>query len=179
MRHKSNRHQKGFTLVELLITMVISVIAMFALAVPFVAERNFWNVGKRQAGAQRDAQMAMHAIARNAREGSASALGGSNGDAVLTITVPCPGGTTAERIIEGGPAFGSAPYKGQLEMRGGCAAAGATTLIDGVRSKVTNMQVTEVVPDKLVRIRLEVTHQGQQNELLETELFLRNWNPPA
>ena len=63
------RSRKGVTLIELLVTIVIGSIAMMALSVPFMSERIFWLSGDAQAESQRDAQMALRAMARVARAG--------------------------------------------------------------------------------------------------------------
>ena len=148
----------GFTLIELLIAIVIGTIAMFALLPPFLAEGNFFRQGKRQTEAQRDAQLALRAMARTVREGSAYNAGTN------TFTVPC-GGVQFE-------AHGDGSFH-----RHGC--LGDATIIDGVRSKVSNFTITPIT-SRLARVHLEVTHQlratdpNQRLEILETELFLRN-----
>ena len=66
---KSSRaHRPGVTLIELLVTLIVSVIVVLTMTVPFMAERLFWGTGKRQTEAQRDAHLGMRAIARAARE---------------------------------------------------------------------------------------------------------------
>lgn len=157
----------GVTLIEVLITLVIGSIAMFALAAPFVAERSFWGTGQRQTEAQRDAQLALRAIARAIREGSTPSLApGNPPDATLTFNVPCGAGV-ANVTFSGGPSFG-----GQLQMIDSCSGV-TSTLIDGVRSRVTDLLFTGV-STKLVRVQIDVTHQNQEHEFLVTELFLRN-----
>ena len=148
----------GVTLVELLVTIVIGSIAMLALTVPFNTERIFWVSGKRQTEAQRDAQMALRAIARVARQGSAYAL---NAPGDITVTAAC--GTSR---FQGGPAFND-----QLLLSGTCMAQ-PVTLIDGNRSRVVNFTLT-AVSSKLVQLQVAIA-QGQQTESLITELFLRN-----
>ena len=153
--------RRGVTLIELLIALVISAIAFFALAMPFIAERSFWLSGNRQTEAQRDAQIAMRAIARVARASSSYAI--ANGGAKITFTVP---GSTP--CFQGGPAFGS-----QLQLFTTCGTPPPALLIDGNRSKVTSLVMT-AVNTKLVRVQLQVTYQNQKNELLVTNLLLRN-----
>ena len=158
----SIRQAGGVTLLELLIAMIIGSIAFFALAVPFVAERSFWNTGARQAEAQRDAQFVLRAIARIARQSSGYAI--SEGGAKITFTTP------------GGPAScvrGGATYSGQMHLYEDCGVSPQLMLIDGVRSRVTTLAITAVT-SSLVHIQLRVTHQNQQDEQLDTDLFLRN-----
>jgi type II secretory pathway pseudopilin PulG len=162
----------GVTLIELLITIVISTIALLALTAPFVAERSFWGIGKRQTEAQRDAQVALRAIARAAREGNAitTPLAGFSGNTFTFTTPSCP-------VF--GITFSGDPLSGQLLMTDGCAGGLPIPLIDGVRSRVNNLVFTGIT-NKLVHIQLDVTHRlrttdpNVQNELLQTEIFLRN-----
>ncbi len=77
MKISSLHNQKGVTLIEILIVAIIGAIALIALAVPFMAERRFSGLGKSQIEAQRDAQLVTRAIARIARESSASSITGS------------------------------------------------------------------------------------------------------
>ena len=71
-------NRRGVTLIELLITIIIGAIAMLALAVPFSAERIFWLRGDTQAEAQRDAQLALRAMARVGRQSSCYEIVGNN-----------------------------------------------------------------------------------------------------
>ena len=173
-------NRRGVTLIEALITIMIGSIAMLAFAVPFSAERIFWNKGKRQTEAQRDAQMAFRAIARRLRE--------SNGyDPVTLLTGPAHGRIDFSETscgtwrVQGGPALPGAP--GQLQILNEACLGSDLILIDGNRSQVTSFAITEVVPNRLVRLHLEVNHHllqsgadvsRQEHEILETELFLRN-----
>ena len=176
------KSRSGFSLIELLMVVVISAVAMFGLAVPLVADRSFANRGKRKTEAQRDAQMAMRAIARHAHQSRAYGVV-SAGPADGRISFSEASGTGV--CFVGGPANGS-----RLLMlvsvipTYNCSDAPLTRveLIDGKRSKVISFAVTQVVPNKIVRIQLHVTHKLRLNlsdtltedELLETELFLRN-----
>ena len=155
-------NQRGVTLVELLVVIVISSIALMALSVPLVAERSFWASGTRQAEAQREAQLVMRAIARVAHESSSYAVAGSQ----ITFTAPC-----------GGRQFLTAGAGGkQFQMIDGCTSPPKTvTFIDGDETQVTQFNVTFINP-KLIGIDLEITENGQQNEFLQTQFFLRNAN---
>ena len=154
-----NKH--GVTLVELLIALVISSIAFFGLALPFIAERVFWAGGTQQTEAQRDAQIGMRAIARAVRQ-SKSCVITAPGDVTFTITATCI------HRFRGGPTFGN-----QLRHTETCSGGSTTTLIDGGRSRVTQFTVTKV-GTKLVRVRLVVTNQARGIEDMETEFYLRN-----
>src|SRR3989338_6543618 len=64
--------RRGVTLIEVLMVVVISAIAMFALVPPFLAEGSLFRKGKRQTEAQRDAQMALRAMGFAARESNSA-----------------------------------------------------------------------------------------------------------
>ena len=178
----SNRicSRRGVTLIELLMAIVIGAIAMFSLAPLLIAEGNFFRKGKRQTEAQRDAQMALRAIARVARgsdnfnnPGPSSAcvpLGGFH-------TLQCDGGGVAcIRYNWVGDALSQI-----TNFSTSCTnhPNGTVTLIDGVRSKVTSFLITSIT-SKQVQVQINVTHQLRtgdpriENELLQTELFMRN-----
>jgi len=164
----------GLTLIELIMAVVISTIAMFGLALPLISGTLSTRIGKRQTEAQRDAQLVLQAIARRARESSSFVPSGS----AVTFTTPC-GPWQFQRGGVGG---------NQLIMTDGCSSpATATVLIDGVRSQLTNFNVTNAGPSgktRLVRVNLTMVHQlgaltdnRQEVETLQTDLFLRNATP--
>lgn len=160
---KRHFHERGVTLVELMVTMVLGAIVLLAAVMPFIAERSFWAAGRRQAEAQRDAQMAMRALAHMARQGQGYAVA-PTGDSITVNFTGC------NRQFQRG---GADPH--QLLMVDNCVAPSkTTTLIDGVKSQVTQLVFTPVVANKLVTIQLQVTHENQKNETLQTNLFLRN-----
>ena len=174
----------GVTLIELLMAVIISAIAFFPLAMPFIGERSFWGTGERQTEAQRDAQMVLRTMARAARECHAysTGTGGFLPGATLLSFDSCandPIYPAGSRCFAGGPAY----LGGTMIFRStNCQTIPSTiVLIDGTRrSQVVNFTVTPIVPNKLVRVHLEVSHRRTttdtrvRNEILETEIFLRN-----
>jgi len=160
--------------------LVISAIAMMALAIPFVAERAFWGSGKAQAESQRDAEMVIRAMAAVAREATAYTPI-SNGPGYGAISFGRDVSLGGERCFQGGP---NSPTNGRFVVHPACAGGvgvGAeTVLIDGIRSRVEEFSITSVIPNKLARLRLVVSHHPivtsprVEREVLETELFLRN-----
>ena len=158
-------NRRGVTLIEVLVTVVIGAIAMFALAAPLLAQGSFFRKGKRQTEAQRDAQVVLRAMGVAAREGTGYSTASGRVDFLNTSVC------------------GTNPVRFELHAGGvfhmHCA-GNTVTLIDGVRSQVTSFTATPVVSNKLVRIQLGVSHRlrttdpSTENETLETELFLRN-----
>ncbi len=162
------RWSSGVTLVEFLVAFLIAGIALFGLAIPFFSERSFWRQGDRQVEAQRDAQVGLRAMARSARTSSGHNLAVGASANSITFNVLCPNGVTfGTRRFTGTPG-GS----GQFQMTDSCSGR-TTTFIDGNRSEVTAFQVTAVT-SQLVRVQIQVTQKGEKNELLETEIYLRN-----
>ena len=158
----------GVTLVELLVTLIIAGVAFFGLAVPFFSERSFWRQGERQTEAQRNAQVALRAIARRGRESSGHDLVvGAPPASSITFNVVCPGGAAGTRQFIGTPGAG-----GQFQMVDSCSGQ-TVTFIDGNRTQVTVWQATAVT-SRLVRVQMGVTQKGEKNELLATEIYLRN-----
>ena len=157
--------RRGVTLIELLIAVVIGSIAMFALAAPLIAEGQFFRKGKRQTEAQRDGQLVLRAMAFVAHESSG-------------YTPTADGVDFLNTSVCGVNPVSFHRHTDVLEMH--CGGAPPTILIDGGRSRVAGFTVTPVIANKLVRIRLDITHRLRttdpftENELVETELFLRN-----
>ena len=172
-------NRRGVTLIELLVALIISSIAMMALVIPFVAERAFLGSGKAQAEAQRDTEMVLRAIARAARQSDAVDPGtfipGPNGQIQFNNPITrCFQANTAT-----GKLFMTTPGGPILTSCGAGGPQPGVELIDGNRSRVTNFSPL-IVNSKLVRVHLEVTHTPivggprQEKEVLETEIFLRN-----
>ena len=163
LKNKNRYHfsKRGFTFIELIITIVISAIAMMALSAPFVAERRFWLLGTARSESQRDAQIVLRSMARAVR---ASNLYAGNG----VFNVTCPGGSASTRqFLRGG---------NQLQFVDNCPGGQTITWIDGNRSQVTNFTITALT-SRLVQVRLDVTYNSgtsNQSESLITEILLRN-----
>ncbi len=160
------KNNRGFTFIELIITIVISAIAMMALSAPFVAERRSWLLGTAQSESQRDAQLGLRAIARKARQGGFGSPTYTISQGGAQFGFNTPGGGAC---FQGGLAFGN-----QLRMFSTSNCGGASTiLIDGNRSQVTNFTIT-AINSRLVQVRLDVTYNNSENESLITEILLRN-----
>jgi len=157
-------NQRGVSMVELMITVVIALIVVFATAVPFFAERSFLVQGERQAEAQRDAQFAMQAIARIGRQSTGVAITTPAANHQrITFTQPC--GTI---IFDGGAGFNG----GQLQRNNQC--PGQTDLlIDAGRSRVATFTAAAVSAN-VINFQIDVIHDNQRNELLNTQIFVRN-----
>ena len=167
---------RGATLIELVIAVMIGAIVLMALVIPYAAERSFWHVGSYQAEAQRDADMVLRSMALTARQGqSYTVTNVATNDLKVTFAMPASAGCGSPVYFEGGTAFPSPLNGGQFVWRNGCASPAATvTLIDGVKSKVSAFTPTTIVANKLVKVNLTVIHKNQQTEIMEKQLFLRN-----
>lgn len=166
------KRPSGVTLVELLIALVITGIAFFGLAVPFFSERLFWRWGEDQAEAQRDAQLALRAVAWQGRGSSGYTV--SAGGQQISFDVVCPGADAVPGTEDDFPGSRQFSLAGSaFQMLDGCSGS-TVVLIDGVRSQVAQLVFAPVIANRLVSVRMEVVHEGLRNELLETEIFLRN-----
>ena len=160
----------GLTLIELLIAVMISAIAMFGLALPLISGKLSTRIGFRQTEAQRDAQLIMQAIARRAHERSSYII---NGPGNITFATPC-GTWQFQKGGVGGSQF----------LMTDCSGSPLPPLIDGKRSQLTNFTVANVGPvgkTRLVRVNLTLVHQlgtltdnRQETETLLTDLYLHN-----
>lgn len=138
---------------------------MLALSAPFMAERRFWITSNAQAEAQRDAQLVLRAIARHIREGRTYEV--LNGGQELRV---------------GGPWVCTvSPFMKVFELHAGgelhfhdCN-GNTLVLIDGIRSEVQNFTVTPIaMTNNLLHIQLDVLYNNLENEVVETQVFLRN-----
>ena len=158
------------TLVELMVVVVIGVIALMALSIPFAAERTFWNTGWRKTEAQRDAQMVFRAISKMARQSQSYTV---TNVAAGNIRIDFVRPTCGTVYFQGGVNY-PGTGQGQFLWQDGCAVpANAKTLIDGVRSRVTNFSVTSI-SGRILKINLTIIHKNQETEQLEKQVFLRN-----
>lgn len=156
----SLNNEKGFSMIELLMVVIISAIALVGAAMPFYAEQAFWRTGKERAGSQRDAHMVMRAIARTAREGTGYTI--DLGARSVTFHGNCD---QDFQWVNGN----------QLQMVDHCVSPAATqVLIDGAASRITQFTVMQVVANRLVDIQLEILQGNQEREQLHTQIFLRN-----
>jgi type II secretory pathway pseudopilin PulG len=135
------------TLIEVLVTVVISAIAMMALAMPVVAERRFWTIGIQQTQVQRDAQVALRAIAKVARQSSkvdVKNVGPDHGKVEFGYT------GCGKHVFEGGSDVGDALPKGWLKAdRCGVSSALINPSVDRGGSRVTRLEFSEVEQDRL------------------------------
>lgn len=161
--------RRGFTLVEGLMAVIISAIALMTLAVPFLAQQRLWRQGWTQSEAQRDAQIVMRSIARSARQASAVAVSTVSGYERVDLTVPSGSGNCTV-TFEGGAALNG----GQLRKIDGCDSNTQTLLIDGVRSRVGTFSPTRLGNGTLLSVDIDVITEDQENEPLSTTVFLRN-----
>lgn len=177
--------RRGVTLIELLVAVVIGAIACLGLSAPMMAERRFWILGNAQAESQRNAQLATRAIARVVREAgqlrSTSKFGW--GDIYRFETPECAGDMVfIARVYS--------THELQFQEQCGPQPWPLVTLIGGDVDGDTQMDrneswLTEFTIDrvgaggssKTLSVRVRVQHGGVEEELLETTLFLRNWNP--
>ena len=167
IKERGKSSERGFTLAELLITMIIAVIGVLMISIPFMAERNFWRMGQARVEARRDAQMVLRAMARVGRSSLDPVPGEKN---VVTNSLTFKSGTCEQTFRLGGA------DNNQLVLVNGpdCIPPDQTqVLIDGTRSRVNQFVVTPLT-DRIVRVELEIRHGDEVSGLLQTEFFVRN-----
>lgn len=171
--------RRGVTLIELLMTIVIGSIAMFSLAPVLIAEGQLFRKGKRQTEAQRDAQMALRAMAWSGRESNGCNITIAPNSIRVEFTKTDESGIPVRECFDGRPT--SQTGNGQLSFNPGCEVfGGGVVLIDGVRSRLVEMTATETINNRLLNLHVLVSHRlrttdpYQEDEILDTELFLRN-----
>ena len=190
MMARQSNTRSGVTLIELLVAVMIGAIACLGLSAPMMAERRFWIAGIAQAESQRDAQLAMRAIARVVHEaGQMTDKSSISGGVRYTFEAIQPCGAKVffarPRSING---------NGKFQFQEQCGSWGTwppvVTLIEGDLDSdgqvdrnetwLTDFDISEVGPEdpsKTIRILARVTYGGVEDELLETTIFMRNWNP--
>ena len=157
--------QWGVTLVEMLVTIVMSTMVFLSLTILLSTAQSFRGSGENQTEVQRDASLILKTMAHIARQSTGYTIS-LNGAKVTFTSGAC------SPSFQGGPTIG--PGGGQVQMSDGCSIPTTTLLIDGAWSRATQFQMTSVSPNKVVHARIQITYRGLQNELLETDLFLRN-----
>jgi prepilin-type N-terminal cleavage/methylation domain-containing protein len=158
--------RRGVTLVELLITVIIGSIAFFALSVPFVTERSIWVAGKAQTEAQRDAQLVFRSIARQARQSSGYTL--NSLESITLDVTDCDGDPLTD---DSGTMTFERHAAGEFHWHD--CDGNTIVLIDGVTSQVTSFTVQGLSADRIA-LAIDVLHNNRENEVLATEIFLRN-----
>jgi prepilin-type N-terminal cleavage/methylation domain-containing protein len=151
--------QAGFTLIEILMTLIITTIALIAVSGPFMAERRFWSNGMKKAMAQRDAHMILRAMEQSVRESEGFTVTEFGDSDTLTLTGTCA------PVFTGGPSLSGKLNKTDCN--------GSLDLVEGARSMVTEFNVSSVVADKLVNVRIHVV-SDLMDEVLETQMYVRN-----
>ena len=144
--------QGGMTLIELIIAIVISVIALFGLAPLLIGGTVSFDTGKRRVEAGRDGELVLRAMAHGAREASSFTINGPGDVTFVSPTSPC-----GIWRFQGGS---GAPFGGQLFMTDGCPGS-SVSLINGVRSQVMNFSVAPaaVGNTRAISIQIQVAHQ--------------------
>lgn len=163
--------QSGMTVIEMMIAIAVALIMMFAMAMPYSAEKLFWRQGEKQTAAQRDAQLIMRTIALAARESrGVTVTQPAGGHTQVIFDKPCGASGFANVIFDGGPNFNG----GAFQETNHCSGATAT-MIDGVRSEVLAFDAN-VIGTNLVKISVDVLNENLKQEQLTTQLYLRNKN---
>jgi len=163
--------QKGMTLIELMVTMVILSIIILGLVVFFSGGVRSWITGQYQLEAQRNARQAMESMVREIRHGR-SIVGNSDDD---TITVSIPD-------------LGTGAYNVTYDLSGTTINRGSNPLISNVQSlileyyKNDGSQITSPVPvdnevSKIhIKLQVDVDKDNNPDITLNSDIDLRNFD---
>jgi len=159
----------GTSLVELLIVVVIASMVVMSMGIPYITGRSFFRKGMNQSTAQRDAHLTVKHIAQTAREASAYSVVAGTGSLRINFTTDC--GVIS---FEGGPLYdnGDPQKPAQLVKFDGCT-ADTIALIDGNFIGVNSFDINQI-SGKLFELTLDVAYRNDRNEILTTQIYLRN-----
>lgn len=163
--------QKGVTLIELMVTMVVLSVIILGLVVFFTGGVRSWITGQYQLEAQRNARQAMESIVREIRHGE-SIVGNSDDDTIIVSV----------------PDLGSGAYNVTYDLSGTTISRGSNPLISNVQSLILEYyesdgtQIASPVPVdnevSKIHIELQVDVDGDNNPdiTLNSDIDLRNFD---
>lgn len=164
--------QKGMTLIELMVTLVILSIIILGLVVFFSGGVRSWISGQYQLESQRNARQAMESMVREIRHGE-SIVGNSDDDTII-VSVPALGSESA--------------YSVTYELFGTTISRGGNPLISNVQYlileyyKSDGTQIASPVPVvnevSKIHIKLQVDSDKDNNPdiTLNSDIDLRNFD---
>jgi len=164
--------QKGMTLIELMITMVILSFIILGLVVFFTGGTRSWITGQYQLEAQRNARQAMESMVREIRHGE-SIVGNSDSDTII-VSIPALGSESA--------------YNVTYDLSGTTISRGSNPLISNMQSLLLEYyesdgtQITSPVPlnnevSKVhIELQVDVDKDNNPDITLNSDIDLRNFN---
>lgn len=164
--------QKGMTLIELMITMVILSVIILGLVVFFTGGARSWITGQYQLEAQRNARQAMESMVREIRHGE-SIVGNSDDDTII-VSVPALGSGSA--------------YNVTYDLSGTTISRGSNPLISNVQSLILEYyesdgtQIASPVPannevSKIhIELQVDVDKDNNPDITLNSDIDLRNFD---
>jgi prepilin-type N-terminal cleavage/methylation domain-containing protein len=164
--------QKGLTLIELMITLVILSIIILGLVVFFTGGVRSWITGQYQLEAQRNARQAMESMVREIRHGENIGAGSDEDTIIVSI-----------------PALGSEPaYDVTYNLFDTTINRGGNPLINNVQSlileyyKSDGTQIASPVPEDnevskiQIELQVDVDRDNNPDITLNSDIDLRNFD---
>ena len=166
-----NKQQRGFSLIELMVVLVILGIIILGLVTFFMGGTKSWVAGQSQLEAQRNARQAMDRMVREIRHGELVTDGSTNN---IAVDIPALGATGSEYNVtySWGGASGDPIYRNTNPL------INNVNILDFSYYDYSGSQVYP--PDNTVskvHINLEVDVDGDGNPdiTLNTDVNLRNY----
>ena len=165
-----HRHQqRGLSLVELMVAMVIGIAVVSVLIVNYLSGANAGRLAQMQAQMSEDAQFALNLLARDLREG-----GYNNGDATLGrggfVVFACDSGFS-NGVVDGVSGATSVPTMDQLTCATGTSVGTTTAIAVAYLADTRNTSPTADTPPKAT----DCTRAGLvAGQVVENRYFISN-----
>jgi prepilin-type N-terminal cleavage/methylation domain-containing protein len=164
------KNQKGFSLIEMMVVVVILGLIVLGLVTFFTGGAKSWVAGQYQLTAQRNARQAIDRMVREIREGKN----------IINNLVDI---SNADSIVVFIPDLGSKPaYKATYDLSGTIISRNSNPLIDNVQSlvftyfdKSGNLVAPENSSKAHIDLKVDVDKDGKPDVTLNTDVNLRNF----
>ena len=164
------KNQKGFSLIEMMVVVVILGVIVLALVTFFTGGTKSWVAGQSQLKAQREARQAIDQMVREIREGKN----------IINDFVDI---SDADTIVVFIPDLGSKPaYKATYDLSGTTVQRNSNPLIDNIQSLVFTYfdnSGNPVAPENASKVhidlKVDVDKDGNPDVTLNTDVNLRNY----
>ena len=164
------KNQKGFSLIEMMVVVVILGLIVLGLVTFFTGGAKSWVAGQSQLKAQREARQAIDRMVREIREGK-------------NIINDLADISDADSIVVFIPDLGSKPaYKATYDLSGTIVQRNSNPLIDNVQSLVFtyfdnsgNLVAPENASKVHIDLKVDVDKDSKPDVTLNTDVNLRNY----
>ncbi|PKP59123.1 hypothetical protein CVT91_07250 [Candidatus Atribacteria bacterium HGW-Atribacteria-1] len=161
MKKNNNiKNQKGFSLIEMMVVVVILGLIVLGLVTFFTGGAKSWVAGQSQLEAQRNARQAMDRMVREIREGNS--IASSSNTTSITINYPA--------------SFGKSAVTYSLSLSGTTINRDAVPLINNVETLNFSYPDAPIDSSKVhILLEVDVDDDGNPDVTLNTNVNLRNY----